>query len=338
MKKLNLIDKIIYIVNVFIGLALLFSYLLPLVSPKTIPLFAILSLFVPFLIIINILFSIYWIVKLKKQFLLSLIILIIGWGFNSSLFKISGKNDAINKQLSIMSYNVRMFNHWKWIDNDSIVSNIFRFIKSKNPDIVVFQEYYTQEKNQLNYPFKFIKTKNNKRKIGLAIFSKYQIINEGSLDLINTNNNIIYADIVKGKDTIRVYNLHLQSLQLNTKKENFGEENSTKLISRLKENFTKQASQTAIFTNHEKLWKGKKIVTGDFNNTSYSWVYNEIVKEKKDAFIEAGSGFGKTFDYWFPLRIDFILTDSAATINSFNTFPEEKNSDHYPITATLHWN
>ncbi|WP_392347230.1 hypothetical protein [uncultured Polaribacter sp.] len=65
-----------------------------------------------------------------------------------------------------------------------------------------------------------------------------------------------------------------------------------------------------------KEWKGKKIVCGDFNNTSYSWMYTKISTNKKDAFIEAGKGFGQTYNYWFPMRIDFILTDENAIVTS----------------------
>ncbi|WP_223269158.1 MULTISPECIES: endonuclease/exonuclease/phosphatase family protein [unclassified Polaribacter] len=235
-----------------------------------------------------------------------------------------------------MSYNVRMFNHWKWIAGDSIPQKIHKFVVDKSPDILLFQEYYSLEKQQFSYPYKYIKTKTSKAKIGLAIYSKFPIINTGSLDLKNTSNNIIFADIKREKDTIRVYNLHLQSLQLKTDKENFGQENSEKLIARLKEGFIKQAAQTEVFLKHEKKWKGKKIVAGDFNNTSYSWVYNQIASNKKDTFIEAGQGFGKTFNYWFPMRIDFILTDENAIVNQFHSF-SENNSDHTPILAKVNW-
>ena len=52
--------------------------------------------------------------------------------------------------------------------------------------------------------------------------------------------------------------------------------------------------------------------------------------------MEAGSGFGKTFNYWFPMRIDFIFTDENAVINQFNSF-SEKNSDHFPILTRINW-
>ncbi len=335
MKKLSIIDKFIYFINTLLALALLVSYLLPYISPEKFPFLAILSLFVPALILINSLFVLYWLIKLKKQLLLSTLILAIGWSFNSSLIQFTGKELSNEKVLSIMSYNVRMFNRWKWIDNDSIGKNIINFVKSKDADIVLFQEYYILEKEKLDYEYKYIKTQKKDNKTGLAIYSKYPIINKGSLNLENTSNNIIFIDIVKEKDTVRIYNFHLQSLQLNTNEENFGQENSEKLIARLKESFKVQAEQTKVFLEHEKTWKGKKIVAGDFNNTSYSWVYNQIANDKKDTFLESGEGFGKTFNYWFPLRIDFILTDKNVSVNSYQSFQKQQNSDHFPILTNI---
>jgi endonuclease/exonuclease/phosphatase family metal-dependent hydrolase len=335
-KNLSIFNKIVYILNSFIATLLLLSFLLPYISPKTIPVFAILSLFVPFLIIINSVFALYWLLQFKKQFLLSSIILAIGWVFSTPFYKVTENNSSLNDDIKVMSYNVRMFNHWKWVEDDSISKKINAFITAQSPDILLFQEYYSLEKQQFKYPYKYIKTKNKKDKIGLAIYSRFPIINSGSLNLENTSNNIIFADIVRKKDTIRVYNLHLQSLQLNTSKENFGQANSEKLVARLKERFKRQADQTEIFLAHEKVFKGKKIVGGDFNNTCYSWVYNQISKDKKDTFIEAGSGFGKTFNYWFPMRIDFIFTDENAIVNQFNSF-SEKNSDHFPIVTRINW-
>jgi len=335
-KKLSIFNKIVYILNSLIATVLLLSFLLPYISPKTIPVFAILSLFVPFLIIINLAFALYWLLQLKKQFLLSSIILAIGWLFSTPFYKMTENNSSLNDDVKVMSYNVRMFNHWRWIEDDNISKKIQAFITEQEPDIILFQEYYNLEKQQFNYPYKYIKTKNKQDKIGLAIYSKFPIINKGSLNLEHTSNNIIFADVIRKKDTIRVYNLHLQSLQLNTSKENFGQADSEKLVARLKERFKKQAEQTEIFLAHEKGFKGKKIVAGDFNNTCYSWVYNQISKDKKDAFIEAGIGFGKTFNYWFPMRIDFIFTDENAVINQFNSY-SEKNSDHFPILTKINW-
>ena len=316
------------------GICLLLSYLLPYISPTVFPTFAIGSLLVPILIIINLCFVIFWVISLKRQFILSTLILILGWFVMPNIYKFSENNPSLNDDIKVMSYNVRMFNFWNWIDDANILNKIKSFIKKQTPDILLIQECY--EFNNISYPYKYIKPTEHNVKVGLAIYSKFPIIHQGSFDFKNTSNNIIFADIVRKKDTIRVYNFHLQSLGLKADKENFGEENSQKVIKSLAEGFKKQAYQAKLFMQHEKKWKGKKIIGGDFNNTSYSWVYNQISKDKKDAFIEAGKGFGKTFNYWFPMRIDFILTDENAIINTFTSF-SEKNSDHFPIQAKINW-
>lgn len=336
MKKLSLLHKLIFFINTIVAVTLLLSYALPFVSPKTVPAFAVFSLLVPILIIANILFAIFWLIKLKKQFILSTLILVLGWMTSTPFYQFSGKNSAKNNDIKVMSYNVRMFNHYKWNDDESITQKLFDFISDKNPDVLAIQEFYDSDKITFKYPYKYIKTKSKTNKFGLAIYSKFPIINSGSLDFKNTSNNAIYTDILKDKDTIRVYNVHLESLRINPNKENFGEKSSERLFKRLSDGFRKQANQTELFLKHEKQWKGKKIVCGDFNNTSYSWMYKQIASDKKDAFIEAGSGFGKSFNYFFPMRIDFILTDSNTEINQFKTF-KVKYSDHFPIQARINF-
>lgn len=336
MKKLSFFNKFLLFINSVIVVLLLVAYALPFFSPKTAPLFAVLSLTVPFLTILNALFFVYWLIKLKKQFLISGLMIVLGWFISSPIFLLSDKNTEADNDVKIMSYNVRMFNHYNWNKDKNLAKKTFDFINSENPDILSLQEFYDSPEINFSYPYQYIKIKSQSNKLGQAIYSKYPIINSGSLDFKNTGNNIIYADILKGTDTLRVYNIHLESLSIDTDKEYFGEKNSEKLLSRFKTSFQKQALQAEQFLIHEKKWKGKKIVCGDFNNTAYSWVYRKIKGDKNDAFIEAGKGIGKTFKYMFPLRIDFILVDPSININSFKTFDKEY-SDHYPIQAMINW-
>ncbi|TMM31399.1 endonuclease [Polaribacter aestuariivivens] len=336
MKNLSFLDKIFYLLNSLLATLLLLSYLLPYISPNTMPILAVLSLFVPILAIINICFVIYWLIKLKKQFFLSTVVLLIGWFFSSTFYKFSDKNSSLNSDLKVMSYNVKAFDFFNVNTDSTSTKNGFDFIADKNPDVLAIQEYYQSSKIKLSYPYKFIKTKNDKGKFGMAIYSKYKIINSGSLNLKNTSNNIIFIDILKETDTIRVYNFHLESLRIKPNEENFGEENSEKLLNRVSTSFKMQTQQALQFLEHEKNWHGKRIICGDFNNTAYSWVYKKISMNKKDAFLEAGKGFGKTFNYWFPMRIDFILVDEKAIVNQFKVFSEQY-SDHFPVQAKISW-
>ena len=334
MKNLSLLNKFFFILNSIVAAMLLLSNLLPYVSPKSFPFISIFSLGVPALIIINILFVIYWILGFKKQLFLSLFVLLIGFNQLTKFYNVDGTKNLLSDDIKVMSYNVRMFNLYDWIDDKEAGNNIFTFIKDKKPDILSIQEYHSSSKNNFSYPYKYIKTRSDINRFGQAIFSNYEIINSGSLDFKKTGNNAIFADIIIKKDTIRVYNLHLQSFRILKDQENFGQENSDKLLKRFQNTFKEQEEQAEIFLAHQKKCNYKTIICSDLNNTAFSWVYKKLKESKNDAFEEAGEGFGKTFNYPYPLRIDFILADKDFKINYFKTY-NEKNSDHSPIMARI---
>ena len=337
MKKQSLVYKLLFFINSVFATVLLLSYVLPFISPKTIPALAVFSLFVPLLFILNITFFVYWLLKAHKNAFLSLVVLVIGWFISPPLIKFSGKEIILNNDLKVMSYNVRLFNHYKHLDDVTTEQKIYEFINNENPDVITMQEFYRSELLDIKLPYKYIKTKSKANKFGLAIYSKYPIVNSGSLNFKKSANNTIFADIVKNKDTIRVYNVHLESLKINPEEVNFGQKDSERLFKRLANGFEKQVAQAELILQHEYSWKGKKIICGDFNNTAYSWVYQKLSKNKKDAFLEAGTGLGKSFRYMYPMRIDFIFTDNKATINQYKTYSDIKLSDHYPIMTRLHW-
>lgn len=336
MKKLKGAHKIVFFFNSLIAAMLLLSYFLPFVAPKTFAFLSVLSLAVPLLIILNILFVIYWLLKAKRQLLLSAFVLLLGYNHVSSLYKFtSSKNIENENNLSIMNYNVRLFNLYNWIPEEQVEERIVNLIKEAQPDIVSFQEYHPHDNVDLSfYKYKYEELSGTRVKYGQAIFSQFPIISSGSIEFPNTANNAIYADVVKDKDTIRIYNVHLQSLRINDV-ENLKTENSEKLIRRVGETFEMQQLQTELFIMHKEKSPYKMLICGDFNNTAHSYVYKEIKGDLVDTFREAGNGFGRTFDFkYFPVRIDFILADKAFSINIFKTF-EEQFSDHYPILAKV---
>ena len=316
---------------------LLLAYILPYVSPKNFAFLAVLSLAVPFLILSNLLFLVYWLLNVKKQLLLSLFVLVLGFNYIGSLYKFSSsKNIMDDNSISIMNYNVRLFNLYDWIPGNNVQGEMVNFIKKESPDVISFQEYHPHEKVDLSfYTYKYEELSGKRIKYGQAIFSKFPIVSSGSIEFPNTANNAIYADIVKGSDTIRIYNVHLQSLHIDASKEAISQENSGRFIKRASETFKMQQFQSELFLMHKKKSPYKMVVCGDFNNTAYSYVYKEIKGDLVDAFSAAGNGFGRTFDFkYFPIRIDFILADKAFTINNFKTY-DQKYSDHFPILTKV---
>lgn len=337
LKKLSLVNKIIFGINSLFAMMLLLSYILPYVAPNNFAILAVLSLAVPFLILTNLLFLLYWLMNVKKQLFLSLFVLIVGFNHVSSLYNFSNSKDVKTEgNLSIMNYNVRLFDLYNWINLDNVQEDMVAFIKKESPDIISFQEYHPHEKVDLSfYKYKYEELSGERVKYGQAIFSKFPIVNSGSVEFPDTGNNAIFADIVKDKDTIRVYNVHLQSLRIDTENGELSKENSGRLIKRASETFKMQQFQSELFLLHKNKSPHKMIICGDFNNTAYSYVYKEIKGELIDAFGKAGNGFGRTFDFkYFPVRIDFILTDKAFKINHFKTY-DVKFSDHFPVLTKV---
>ena len=342
MKNLNPIHKIIFLLNNIFALLFLASFAIPHVPPQRFPLLSVLSLGVPLLIFIHIGFVLFWIlVGFKKQFLLSSFCLLAAVGFSYFPYKFKEHTVISGNSFSVMSYNVRLFNKYRWIDDEEVPEKILDFITESNPDILTLQEYGPFDKVSALYPYKFKKVKGKKMRTfsGLNIFSKYPIVNRGSLDFENSTNNAIYVDIVRNYDTVRVYNLHLESFGIKPDSVNIAEmseKDSKKLISRLKNSFSKQQDQVVKFNEHKTQCRYKVILCGDFNNTFYSWAYNNLKGDDlRDSYVSAGKGFGKTYSFnGYPLRIDFILAEEAFKINEHKSY-EVRLSDHEPIMARL---
>lgn len=337
MKKLSFINKIIYFINIVVAVLLLFSYALPFLPPKTFSILSVLNLGVSFLILVNVLCFLYWLIKLKKQMTLSLIVLLIGYFSFGSLYKFSFSKKAENPEnIKIMNYNVRLFNLYEWLPEKHIATKITDFIKTEAPEVLSIQEYHPQDDVDLSFfKYKFEKLSGKRTKFGQAIFSQFPIVNSGSIEFPDTANNAIFADVVKGSDTIRIYNIHLESLRIDTKVESLKKEDSERLFNRIGTTFKMQQFQTELFLMHKKQCKYKMVICGDFNNTAFSYVYRKIKGNLNDTFKEAGNGFGRTHDFkFFPVRIDFIFADDAFNVNGFKAY-NAHFSDHYPISATL---
>jgi endonuclease/exonuclease/phosphatase family metal-dependent hydrolase len=340
MKGLNWFDKFLFFINSLFAAALLFSYLLPYIPPSTFALLSVFSLGVPFLIIVNLIFFLFWLFRLRRQLLLSLIALLLGFNHLTSIYEISSSEDEAGKEniLKVLSYNVRQFNEYGWAKDVDIPGKISDFVKERDPDIISMQEYFSGELTIANsFPHRYIKKRGENAEFGLAILSRYPIINSGSLDFpTHSNNNAIYADVLKDGDTIRIINVHLQSFSVKPDMDNLEQKQTKKVFLGMGQTFVRQQRQMEIVLDLVKQTPYKMILMGDFNNTAYSYIYREIKSEGLyDAYKEAGNGFGKTFDFrFFPLRIDFIMAVESLEVLSFNNY-EVPFSDHFPITATF---
>jgi endonuclease/exonuclease/phosphatase family metal-dependent hydrolase len=346
MKNLSWFNKLMFFLNMVLTVSTFVAYILPFLAPKTFPFLAVLTLFMPLFFILNGLFFIYWGIQFKKRMILSGLVLLMGITFINKFYKFSAKDyPETEKDFTVMSYNVRLFNVFKWFERDDVPENIRGFINDKNPDILCIQEYSNSGDIDLKvYPHRYIFMDGKQIKTAQAIFSKFPIIDQGIIFFPNSNNIVVFADIKKGKDIIRIYNMHLQSIKIspdvNEINENIDVLNqggkSQKLFYRISKAFMQQQQQAEIFKEHKNKSPYPIIICGDMNNSAFSYVYRNIKGKLKDSFEEVGIGFGATYKFrYYPARIDYIFADENMTVKKFESFPEFENSDHYPIMAKL---
>lgn len=354
--------------NIIFVVALLISLTASYISPLKIWILPFASLLLPFLILINIGFAIMWIIR-KRYFAIASLLAIAAC--LPQLLKLTATNLGTAKVISqpkasvkIMSYNVRDFDLYNWSNNAVSKEKIFETIKEKNPDVICFQEFYSDSSKRFNtikqlqnlgYKHYFFTKELVLRKTdewGIAIFSKLPILDKGNImqqDFVTGYGKKpfkgMYADIKIDDTIIRFVNVHLQSIYFGNQEyetieefratQNLDEIGAKSIVVKLKRAFerrAKQADELKLFLNEQT----KPIVLcGDFNDLPNSYVVNKISKNMKDAFIDYSFGIGHTYNGKIPfLRIDYILSSPTFNVEKFEII-NNRISDHFPLYAEL---
>ncbi|MFH0999552.1 MAG: endonuclease/exonuclease/phosphatase family protein, partial [Bacteroidota bacterium] len=77
------------------------------------------------------------------------------------------------------------------------------------------------------------------------------------------------------------------------------------------------------------------IVCGDFNDTPVSYTYHKMRGQLTDAFINAGNGFGNTYERKIAsFRIDYIFHSPEFDSKNFKV-PHLLYSDHFPVVCDI---
>lgn len=357
---------ILLALNLISAAALLFSYLAPLINPSKFLLPALFGLAYPYFLIINLIFLFYWIIRLNKVLAISLVVILIGWNQLNNLLPMSGKNRDLPEELAperlfkVLSYNVRGFDCYNWTEDPNTRDEIFSFLQEQEADIICFQEYYTSAKKGLRqsdvesklraYPqsnIYYTIDPAQKNGFGIATYSKYPVLKRSRIPFNSSSNAAMYTDHLILNDTIRVFNIHLQSISF--KQENYAFLDTARLKysekqvqglrsigSRLKSAFEMRAEQASMIANYIKESPHPVIAMGDFNDTPHSYAYRKIKKGLQDSFRKSGRGFGNTYAGELPsFRIDYIMLGDPLVPYQFKR-TKKKYSDHYPITSQVY--
>ena len=362
MTPVRFIHSTVMTLNVLCGILLIVVSFSDSVSPNQFLFFPFLGLLFPFVFVIYFCFLIYWLIARKwTMFFIVLCSFFVCWKPISHYFPVHGFPVDISEKnlIKVLTYNVMAFGYQDHTEDNP--NPIIQYIANSDADIVCMQEYMvgtlpnylTQEKvdQALNmYPYHTLVplVRKNRFTIGLAIYSKYPVLDSRKVRYDSSfNGSAIHELDVKGKKMVIVNN-HLESFKLTmedrTKYTDFFKNKNMESFDDLKEAvqgkistaFLIRAEQAEIVAEEIEKTNGDYVlVCGDFNDTPISYTYRIVKGSLVDAFAESGNGLGITFNqnyYWS--RIDHILHSPnmqaySAKVDTISV------SDHYPMWCYL---
>ena len=347
-------------INVIVAVLFLIACLSPYINPARWWLNGFTGLIVPYLILALIFFVIFWLLMRPVLALIPLLTLAIGWQQLNVIFAWHpGSNFTKRKPdnaLRIIDWNIQSFNGMtknkeikKLIPNE-VAASILKY----QPDVICLQEFNnaTNADNislfARQYPYHFFSRDYQRDaenyQSGCIIFSRYPVIDSGKIKY-PVAESLIYVDILKGSDTIRIYTTHLQSFKF--KKADYndiekikGQDNETfaasrNLLRKMKLAFSRRGIQANMVRDEMDKSPYRSIICGDFNDVPNSYAYFQIKGDRQDAFLKKGFGVGRSFIALAPtLRIDYILADPGFEIRQFDMVDEDL-SDHIMLVCDI---
>lgn len=360
--------RIFIIANILAGVLFLLGSYSYLFSPAYFWPVGLLNLTAFYFLLILVAFIVFWLFVKPRRALISVVAILFAYKpINNILpFRFTSSQDKEKPAAAIrvMTWNVAQFNVLDDKKHPEVKKRMFDIINEYQPDIACFQEMVAEDSTirdhghmdeflkKLSYPDYFY-SYNVKEDFwgyahfGIIIFSKYPIVNKRTVSFYPHDYNSIfqYIDVVKGDDTIRVFNIHLQTLRFSRsnlkyiEEPTIGEEKTIKesknILGKFKRGFLRRQVQADRIRAELEKSPYPVILSGDFNDLPNSYAYHTIGGTMKNSFVEKGTGLGRTFSGISPiLRIDNIFVDNRFEVKQFIRI-HKKLSDHFPIFADV---
>ncbi len=359
--------KLFISLNVIAALFFLLACLVPYLNPAHWWLIGFLGLVMPYLAIVLFFSVIFWLIVKPRIALLSFLCLLAGYQQFATLFAVHfNKNNfsqvKIAPQFRLITWNVgSMSGASKNKEKQKHArTEIADLIIKVAPDIICLQEFShsaTQGPQADNiglfskqYPYHYFSPDYTKRngfyEYGSVIFSKYPIIDSGKIAYPGQlPESLVYADVLKGNDTMRVFTTHLRSFSFDAADYQDIEkirqqdkellEASRNIFKKMKLAFTRRGIQANVVRAALDSCPHASVICGDFNDVPTSYTYFHIRGNRQDAFLARDFGVGRTYIALAPtLRIDYILPDQHFGIHQFDMIDEDL-SDHLMLVADL---
>lgn len=344
------VRNIFVVLNIIAAIALLTMFASQFVRPSEMWQIAFFNYVQLFVYLLNIFFVGFWIIFKWRFSLISLFCLLLSAGNFGNVMQLLGRESSQQKGIKVLSYNVGHFQYSQ--KNDKNIPAVIDYITAQDADIICLQETLLNKYGNLSpsklrrkFGLGHCQLAHSKHWDGLVTFSRFPILNMGEIRFEDSNNMVMYCDVIRDDDTIRIYNCHLQSFHIN--KDEYSVIDSLSFeTNRIKKaltvwnkiktgNIKREAQIDTLVESISRCKYENIVVCGDFNDIPNSYTYHGINQLLNDSFRASGQGLSKTFKYDIaPYRIDYIFFSDSFEAYDYKREKVEY-SDHYPISSLL---
>ena len=293
----------------YLSIFLLFStvsYLSVLVPPLVFWPAVFLCFVVPVFFVLNACLFILFVIRWRKLILFPFLGMIGGLPFLMITIAQNSNDTREQSDFSVLSFNAKLFRKQNTYGEFSM--EMIKWVVEDTSAIKCIQEYSTDnrwepldvthqmaERGYQSFALQS-KKKDNDHNPGLAIFTKFKLLNSGVVwEDPNTLNGAIFVDVIVRGDTLRVYNVHLGSMALRMyqlrEPENYFHKLRT-MIAKLRDGAGRRSMQIDSIIEHTKSSPYPYLICGDFNEIPYSYNYFKLRSKFANSFEKAGRGFG----------------------------------------------
>lgn len=345
------------------GIGVLFAELAARVSPVEVPVLAFFGMAYPLAsaaLIVGVLGALWS--RRWKTCLIGGLILTLSWPHMTATWgAVSSPSDVDVKRLKVVTWNVRQFNRYAWIEHPGVRDSILSYLGAQKADIICLQECFLEDLRQpwmsaerlkeatglAYWEEEFDLGRGQDKLFGLAVLSRFPIVSKSALRFDNDKNNSgMHVDLDVWGDTVRVYNMHLSSIGF--EKEDYedalnvqDEAARLRVYNRLTAAWQKRTDQSEQIAESVAESPHPVIAVGDFNDTPVSYAAQRFSTHLRDAYRSArlfqGPFLGATYIGDLPfLRIDQVWASPELDVVDYRTGQVEL-SDHRPVNVSFRW-
>ena len=234
------------------------------------------------------------------------------------------------------------------------------WFKREAPDLLVLQEVWQypavsefmvlEQLPALGYPHYYWSGKaqmpDGAYGPGMLIASRHELRNGATLfRRKGSHNKILRVDMDWQGRTVRVINVHLQSIRLTYTDLSLRYDDKPfktkpqRIVDKMRKAFIRRAAQVSVLLEAIRTSPHPVLICGDFNDTPYSYTYWQLRRYLQNSHEQAGSGLGTTYigKIKRTLRIDHQFADGRLRCHRLAVVDTMRRSAHLPLMGTYSW-